>query len=59
MGEPLDTSVPANTEGCAFNKRATRNLADIEADEGAGTGEQPVNHIRVNTTASYASPILV
>lgn len=46
-------------EGCAFYKRATRILADIEdAERSAGEGEQPMGRIRLNTSASYATHIL-
>ncbi|WP_343545824.1 LysR family transcriptional regulator [Sphingomonas paucimobilis] len=46
-------------EGCAFYERATRILADImDAERNAGTGEQPVGRIRINTSASYAAHIL-
>lgn len=46
-------------EGCAFYERATRILADLEdAERSAGTGEQPVGRIRLNTSASYATHLL-
>lgn len=47
-------------EGCAFYERATRILADLEdAERAAGTGEQPVGRVRINTSASYANHVLV
>lgn len=47
-------------EGCSFYERATRILADIEdAERSAGAGEQPVGRIRLNTSASYATHVLV
>lgn len=46
-------------EGCVFYERAMRILADIaDAERGAGTGEEPVGRIRLNTSASYATHIL-
>ncbi|NCT03793.1 MAG: LysR family transcriptional regulator [Sphingomonadales bacterium] len=46
-------------EGSAFYERATRILADLEdAERAAGTGEQPVGRVRINTSASYANHIL-
>jgi DNA-binding transcriptional LysR family regulator len=46
-------------EGCAFYERATRILADIvDAERSAGTGEQPVGRVRLNTSASYATHVL-
>jgi DNA-binding transcriptional LysR family regulator len=46
-------------EGCAFYERATRILADLEdAERSAGTGEQAVGRVRINTSASYATHIL-
>ena len=42
-----------------FYERAMRILADIaDAERGAGTGEEPVGRIRLNTSASYATHIL-
>ncbi|SPL62013.1 LysR family transcriptional regulator [Ochrobactrum soli] len=47
------------TEGCVFYERAMRILADIaDAERSAGTGEEPVGRIRLNTSASYATLIL-
>ena len=47
-------------EGCAFYERAARILADLdEAERRAGTGEQATGLIRVNTSASYATHVLV
>ncbi|GAA5541619.1 MULTISPECIES: LysR family transcriptional regulator [Brucella/Ochrobactrum group] len=47
------------TEGCVFYERAMRILADIaDAERSAGTGEEPVGRIRLNTSASYATHIL-
>lgn len=46
-------------EGCAFYERATRILADIEdAERAAGSGEQAVGRVRINTSASYFNHIL-
>ncbi|KAB2681028.1 LysR family transcriptional regulator [Brucella pseudintermedia] len=46
-------------EGCAFYERATRILADIEdAERAAGSGEQAVGRVRLNTSASYFNHIL-
>lgn len=46
-------------EGCAFYERATRILADLEdAERLAGTGEQAVGRVRVNTSASYFTHIM-
>ncbi len=46
-------------EGCAFYERAVRILADIdEAERSAGSGEQPVGRIRLNTSASYGTHVL-
>lgn len=46
-------------EGSVFYERAVRILADIEeAERNAGAGEAPVGHIRVNTSASYATHVL-
>lgn len=46
-------------EGCTFYERATRILADIEdAERAAGSGEQAVGRVRVNTSASYFNHIL-
>jgi DNA-binding transcriptional LysR family regulator len=45
-------------EGSAFYERAMRILADMEdAERNAGAGERPVGHIRLNTSASYATHI--
>jgi DNA-binding transcriptional LysR family regulator len=47
------------SEGCAFYERAARILADLdEAERRAGTGEQAVGRIRLNTSASYATHVL-
>lgn len=46
-------------EGCAFYERATRILADIaDAERAAGSGEQAVGRVRLNTSASYFNHIL-
>lgn len=47
-------------EGSTFYERARRILADIEdAERRVGAGEEPVGPIRVNTSASYATHVLV
>ncbi|WP_295812352.1 LysR family transcriptional regulator [uncultured Nitratireductor sp.] len=46
-------------EGCTFYERATRILADIaDAERAAGSGEQAVGRVRLNTSASYFNHIL-
>jgi DNA-binding transcriptional LysR family regulator len=46
-------------EGSAFYERATRILADMdEAERNAGSGEQAVGRVRINTSASYATHVL-
>ena len=46
-------------EGCAFYERATRILADIEdAERAAGSGEQAIGRVRLNTSASYFNHVL-
>lgn len=47
------------SEGCVFFERATRILADIEdAERIASAGEIPSGHIRLSTSASYATHVL-
>lgn len=47
-------------EGSAFYERARRILADIEdAERRVGAGEEPVGRIRLNTSASYATHVLI
>ncbi|KQY22537.1 LysR family transcriptional regulator [Rhizobium sp. Root482] len=46
-------------EGCAFYERAMRILADIEeAERAAGSSEEAVGRVRLNTSASYFNHIL-
>lgn len=46
-------------EGCAFYERATGILADLDdAERAAASGERPVGHVRLNTSASYATHVL-
>lgn len=46
-------------EGCLFYERARRILADVrDAEAGVARGAEPVGHIRLNTSASYATHVL-
>ncbi|MEJ8473868.1 LysR family transcriptional regulator [Roseibium algae] len=47
-------------EGCAFYERSTRILADLhEAEQFANAGEHPAGRIRLSTSASYATHVLI
>ncbi|AEQ51434.1 LysR family transcriptional regulator [Pelagibacterium halotolerans] len=46
-------------EGCAFYEGAKQVLADLEdVERAASAGEQAVGHVKLNTSASYATHIL-
>src|SRR5258708_40275654 len=46
-------------EGCAFYERGTRILADLaEAEQAVAAGERPTGRVRLNTNASFRTPIL-
>lgn len=46
-------------EGCLFYERARRILADVrDAEAGVARGAEPAGHIRLNTSASYATHVL-